>query len=155
MNSVHVLLAMVEEAYRKPAWHGPHLRGALRNVSAAAAIWRPRPRGHNIAEIALHSAYWKYAARRRLTGEKRGSFPIKGSNWFAVTKLSDAQWKDTRRLLDTMHESLCHTLSSLPSKRLEEIPKGAKVTNARLIYGIAMHDVYHAGQVRILRSLMD
>ena len=154
MNAVQVLLAIVEEAYHKPAWHGPHLRGALRKVSTAAAIWRPRPQRHNIAEIATHCAYWKYAVRRRLTGEKRGAFPMQGSNWFAVTRLTDDQWKDRLRLLDTMHDSLCDTLSSLPSKRLEEIPKGAKVTNARLIYGIAMHDVYHAGQVRLLKSLM-
>ena len=68
------LLAQLDEAFDRRSWHGPNLRGSLRGMGAAKASWRPAPERHNAWEIAVHAAYWKYAAWRRLTGEKRGSF---------------------------------------------------------------------------------
>ena len=69
-NVVRLLLAAIDEAYERKAWHGTNLRGALRGVTARQAAWRPAAGRHNLWEIALHAAYWKYAVRRRLTGEK-------------------------------------------------------------------------------------
>src|SRR3972149_6893245 len=64
-----LLLSALDEAFERQAWHGPNLLGTLRRVNAAQAAWRPGPGRHNIWEIALHTAYWKNAASRRLTGE--------------------------------------------------------------------------------------
>ena len=77
------LLALVEEGFQKAAWHGPNLRSALRGVRAEEAAWRPARGRHNIWEIAVHVAYWKYAVTRRLTGSKTHEFPEKGANFFA------------------------------------------------------------------------
>jgi hypothetical protein len=72
------LLASLEEAFDRRSWHGTNLRGAIRGLSLDQAAWRPGPARHNIWELVLHAAYWKYAVRRRLTGDKRGTFPLKG-----------------------------------------------------------------------------
>jgi len=104
--------------------------------------------------VVLHAAYWKYAVRRRLRDEARGSFPLKGSNWFAVTaELAQAEWKGYVALLDSEHRALRQTILDLPPERLDEIPPGAKVTNLATITGIAAHDVYHAGQIQLLKRL--
>ena len=66
------LLTALDQAYNRPSWHGTNLRGSIRGVSPAAAARRPRPGRHNIQEIAVHCAYWKYAVWRLLTGAKRG-----------------------------------------------------------------------------------
>jgi len=63
------ILALIDEAFDKTSWHGPNLRGSIRGVDAGLAAWRPAPGRHNIWELTLHAAYWKYAVRRRLTGE--------------------------------------------------------------------------------------
>src|SRR5262245_16173373 len=73
------LLDQIEEGYARRTWHGPNLRGSIRGLSSARAAKRLSPSRHNIWEIVVHCAYWKYAVRRRITGEKRGSFPLKGS----------------------------------------------------------------------------
>ena len=70
---IALLLDNLDDAYNKTAWHGPNLRGAIRGVPVAQAVWRPHPKRHSIAEITVHAAYWKYAVRRRLRGDKRGS----------------------------------------------------------------------------------
>jgi len=81
------LLAIIDQAYNRRSWHGPNLRGSLRRVSAEQAVWRPSQARHNIWELVVHTAYWKYVVRRRLTGGSRGSFPIKGSNWSAIEEV--------------------------------------------------------------------
>jgi hypothetical protein len=136
------LILLLDEAFVKQAWHGPNLRGSLRGVTAEQAAWRPAARRHNIWEIAVHCAYWKYAVRRRLSGEKRGSFPLKGSNWFL--REGDGDWAADVRLLIEQHALLREAVLSAALT-----PK-----NERLIRGAAMHDVYHAGQITYLKRLI-
>lgn len=152
--SIALLVTLLDEAYDRPAWHGPNLRGSLRGVPAKQAVWRPGAKRHNIAEIVVHCAYWKYAVRRRLRGEKRGAFPLKGSNWFDLPKrLDDPTWRGCLRLLDEQHKALREAVTVLPPSRLPTVPAGCKVSNLKVLSGIAAHDVYHAGQVRLLKSL--
>jgi hypothetical protein len=149
-----LLLHMLDQAYNQKAWHGPCLRGSLRGLTAEQAAWRPGPKRHNIAEIGLHAAYWKYAVRRRLLGEKRGSFALKGSNWFPVPgPLSAAEWRQHVALLEAEHRALRQAVADFPVGRLHEVPAGAKTSNAALIVGIAAHDLYHTGQVQLLKRL--
>src|SRR3712207_2441682 len=61
------LLAVVDRAYDRRSWHGTNLRGSIRGLSAADAAWRPARGRHNVWEIVVHAAYWKYAVTRRLT----------------------------------------------------------------------------------------
>lgn len=69
---IDLLLRLLDEGFDHKAWHGPNLRGTLRGMSAADAARRPAPDRHNIWEVAVHAAYWKYAVRRRVTGDARG-----------------------------------------------------------------------------------
>lgn len=148
------LRRILDQAYEKKAWHGPNLRGSLRGIEPALAAWRPAPSRRNIWEIAVHAAYWKYAVRRRLLGEKRGSFPLQGSNWFPRPQLITLQaWNDDLDLLHVMHRSLRAAVEALRPADLAKMPKRSKVTNLDTIWGIAAHDVYHAGQIQVLKRL--
>jgi len=148
------LLLIIDQAYDHPSWHGTNLRGSIRRVSSADAAWRPAAGRHSIWEIVVHAAYWKYAVRRRLTGERRGSFPLKGSNWFPrPDKGSDAAWRADVALLDAMHASLRDSVERLPEKALRVVPRGSRVSHFAVISGIAAHDLYHAGQIQLLKKL--
>jgi hypothetical protein len=149
MNTAQLLLRLLDEAYEKRTWHGPNLRQSLRGVSAIQAAWRPGPNRHNIWELALHAAYWKYAVRRRLERRKRGSFALKGSNFFPrpeKNNLTESAWAADRKLLDREHRALRAVIETLQTARSRKF--------LPLIYGICFHDVYHAGQVRLLRRLL-
>src|SRR5438105_13570331 len=99
--SIVLLLDMIDEAFDRSAWHGPTLRGALRGVTEAQASWRPGRGRHNIRELTLHAAYWKYAVRRRLLGTTRGTFALRGSNWFEAPR--HRSWQDDLQLLADQH----------------------------------------------------
>ena len=151
-DNVALLLRILDEGYEKKAWHGPNLKGSLRG--APQAVWRPGPDRHNIRDIVLHAAYWKYANWRRLTGEKRGSFPVDGSNWFASSDApTEKAWRADVALLDTQHRRLRDVVGSLSSKSLGKRSRGTRHRTDTLVYGIAAHDVYHAGQIQLLKRL--
>jgi uncharacterized damage-inducible protein DinB len=147
-----LLLRLIDEGYSAKAWHGPNLRGSLRGVSASQAAERPAPGRHNIWEIAVHAAYWKYTVRRRITGEKRGSFPLKGSNWFR-RPVPGADWKRDLRMLGDIHAGMREAVATLRDSDLLKKPGGSRVSNASIIMGIASHDIYHAGQIQFIKRL--
>ena len=153
-NELGLLLEIIDQAYERQAWHGPNLKGSLRGLTAKQASWRPARGRHNIWELVIHAAYWKYAVRRRLLGGKRGSFRIKGSNWFETLKRNgERAWKDDLALLDQTHRGLREAIAVLAPSRLHSSQPGSKVKNVTLIYGIASHDLYHAGQIQLLKRL--
>ena len=150
MKTNELLLALLDEAYEKKTWHGPNLKQSIRGVTAKEAAWRPGPKRHNIWEEMLHAAYWKYAVRRRIEGGKRGSFALKGSNFFARPekgKLSETAWNADKALLEQEHKRMRTAI-----EKVLRTPRVQKT--ARMLYGVALHDVYHAGQIRLLRRLM-
>ncbi len=153
--AVRLLLGLMDEAFERKAWHGPNLRGSIRGLTAAEAAWRPRPKRHNVWELVIHAAYWKYAVRRRLTGEKRGSFAVPGSNWFRRPdgEASEAAWRADVALLVEQHRLLRAAVQRLTVDDLWQPAKGSRTPNVVLVRGIAAHDLYHAGQIQILKRL--
>jgi len=152
MTEIDLLLVQIDQAYNRRSWHGTNLRGSLRGVTPDQAAWRPRADRHSVQEIAVHAAYWKYVVRRRLTGEKRGSFPLDGSNWFARPRADTTTWKADLRLLDDCHRQLRETVASLDPKRLRRT-LGGSTTALDLVTGIIAHDLYHAGQIQLLKRM--
>jgi hypothetical protein len=152
---IELLLKIMDQAFDRRGWHGTTLRGALRGVTPATAIWRPAADRHNIWELTIHAAYWKYAVRRRLAGEAAGSFERKPSNWPDIPDPADLKaWKRDIALLETEHRKLRGVVSGLSAADLERhSPKGVW-TYAEEIHGVAAHDLYHTGQIQLIKKLM-
>lgn len=150
-----MLLELLDEAFDHRAWHGTNLRGSVRGLDAITAAWRPGVGRHNIWEIVVHAAYWKYAVRRRLTGEKRGSFALQGSNWFPrpVGDSTEAAWAADVRMLQREHQLLRAVVEKIKDADLERHVGGRRWTCRALVSGAAAHDIYHAGQIQALKRL--
>jgi hypothetical protein len=147
-----LLLDALDEAFDRRSWHGANLRGSLRGVAVQQALWRPGTGRHNVWELALHAAYWKYVARRRISGLKRGSFLLKGSNFFPRNSGKEQDWQLEILLLENEHRELRAAVEALDPAKLE-LEIGPKLTYAALIRGAAAHDLYHAGQIQLLKRL--
>jgi uncharacterized damage-inducible protein DinB len=147
-------VTILDQAYDRRSWHGTNLRGSIRRVSPDQAAWRPGSDRHNIWEIVVHAAYWKYVVQRRLTGGLRGSFPHTGSNWFPrPTDAGGATWEADVALLDAMHRSLLDAVSGLSAADLMRRAREGAESNFTLLAGVAAHDLYHAGQIQLLKKL--
>lgn len=157
LPEVDALLEMIDQAFDHRAWHGTNLKGALRGVSAKQAAWRPGKNRHNVWELTVHAAYWKYTVIRRIRGEKRGSFALKGSNWFTRPTPGEANekaWKQDIALLLSTHKTLRAEVAALSKAELRKKPPGSRVNIRDLVVGIAAHDLYHTGQIQLIKKLM-
>ncbi|MEZ5284621.1 MAG: DinB family protein [Vicinamibacterales bacterium] len=151
MTATAGLVDGLSEAFDRRSWHGTNLRGAIRGLTAADAAWRPARGRHNIWEIVVHAAYWKYAVRRRLTGEPRGSFPLEGSD-FWLRPDGEAVFRDDVALLAAQHRALVQAVEAFPASQWNRRARGA-FTFAALVRGAAAHDLYHAGQIQLIKAL--
>ena len=149
--AIATLLKLLDEGFDRAAWHGPTLHGAVRGITPAQADWHPSPGRHSIRELTLHAAYWKHIVRGRLTGDTRARFALPGRNWFAANP--SRSWKEDVRLLVDEHRQLRAVVAAFPPRALDRPIDERKQTAAYSIRGIAMHDVYHAAQIRLLRAL--
>jgi len=152
---IDLLLEVLDQAFDQKGWHGTTLRGSLRGLTPEEALWRPAPGRHNIWELALHTAYWKYAVRRRLAGDALGSFDRKPSNWPEPPDPADLRaWKRDVAFLDGEHRKLREVVAALSVGDLaRRSPKGTW-TSAQEIHGVAAHDLYHTGQIQLIKRLM-
>lgn len=151
---IALLLEVLDQAFGAKGWHGTTLKGALRGLTAREALWRPARGRHNIWELALHTAYWKYAVHRRLVGGERASFPRTPSNWPTIPAKPDLKaWKADVALIERTHRALRAAVAALPPARLAERSAKKEWTNAEMIHGIAAHDLYHTGQIQLIKRL--
>jgi uncharacterized damage-inducible protein DinB len=145
-------MALLEEAFAGPAWHGPSLRGALRGVTPAEASWRPAPGRNTIWELLVHVAYTKHVVLGRLVGRTdRFARPLRKAWWPATPDpADDAAWRRDRALLDASHRALMEAVRSASPAALA---RGGKRPLIEQLAGAALHDTYHGGQISLLRKL--
>ncbi len=153
---MELLIRILDESYEKKAWHGPNLRGSIRGLPVERAVWRPGPDRHSIAEHVIHAAYGSTPCAGGSEAALADRFRSRGSNWFPVLPtLTQTEWKSLVELLESEHRTLREVILRFPAERLHEKALGGKVTNLATTTGIAAHDVYHAGQIQLLKRLQD
>jgi uncharacterized damage-inducible protein DinB len=156
MTEFDLIITQLEQAFRRKSWHGTNLLGSIRGIDPKTALWRPTPGRHNIWELIVHTAYWKYSVYRRFAQDPKLTFAISGSNWFdRSTSMSEKELKTDIALLKDYHNKLIDSVSKFARKRLNEIPNGSKTSYLDLAIGVAAHDLYHAGQIQLLKRLQD
>lgn len=149
MKEIERIVDQLDRAWRGPAWHGPSVQEALEGVDAVVAARRPLSGGHSIWELAEHVAAWEDIVRIRTLG--RSIQPTDEQNWPPVTEITPEAWQRTRDRMAANHEKLRSTLAAFPDERLDEVRPGADTWYV-LFHGIVQHDLYHAGQIALLKK---
>jgi uncharacterized damage-inducible protein DinB len=140
----------LSRAFCGNAWHGPALLELLDDVDAVTATSKPIPKVHSIWELVLHVAVWDRAALRRLSGEKWQ--PTGLANFPPVTSPTAAQWRKAVAATKRTHDTLVKTVATLPDSRLRDRVPGKRYDFYHMLQGIAQHELYHAGQIAILKK---
>jgi hypothetical protein len=142
---------VVDEGYGPGAWHGPDLKAALADVDPGLAFWRPGPKRHNIAEIALHHAYCVRGVRSNISGVRPEPFPLAGDDWFDLPGESALPWHEIQSIVETEQRALASLVADVAAGR-NQSPKTDR-ERFDLVLGISCHAVYHAGQVQLIKKL--
>jgi uncharacterized damage-inducible protein DinB len=149
-SEVSRIADQLRRAYAGGAWHGPSLSEILRGVNGAAAAAHPVHHAHSIWEIVLHIAAWKNAVRRRMHGE---DIELTGADdWPPVTDTREAAWKAACESLAEAHRAQLADVSAFDETRLTEMVPGKEYDFYHLLHGAVQHDLYHAGQIALLKK---
>ena len=150
MDEIKRIDDQLRRAFEGHAWHGPALRELLADVTAEQATARPIPGAHSIWEIALHIAAWHEGVRRRVEGERVELSAEE--DWPPVASTSEAAWQDALAMLERTHTELRRTVSRLADARLQEMVVGKDHSVYVMLHGLIQHDLYHAGQIALLKK---
>ena len=151
-----VILRALREIYAGPAWHGPSMREALRGVSPDAAARRVAPGRNTIWELVLHLAYTRHRLLHRMGAAEERQFPRRFTkSWWpaAPAEPTPAAWRADLALLADYQARLVAAVGRAPLARLRITRPGQRRTIAHELLGVAFHDAYHAGQIRLLARL--
>src|SRR5262249_46863315 len=151
MTETHRINSQLKRAQEGQTWHGPSLRELLEGVTAEQAAARPIPNAHSIWELVNHIIAWEQIARRRLEGEELADIPDE-INFPPVSETSGAAWQATLQSLEASNRSLRDGIKKIDDARLEESASGASYSNYFLLHGVIQHDLYHAGQIALLKK---
>jgi len=150
MKEIERIVDQLDRAFGGDAWHGPSVGSVIDEVTAQQAAARPIKGGHSIWEIVLHIAAWERACRSRLQGDREQLSATE--DWPPLTGTGPEAWEETRTLLKQGHDDLRAAVVLVDESRLDgPIIEGMSTVYVTL-HGIIQHDLYHAGQIAILKK---
>lgn len=152
MEDIRLSIDQLRRTLEGNAWHGASLGELLEDVTAAQAAAHPLPEAHSIWELVLHLITWQDAARRRTEGE--AYVPDDDKDWSAVVDTSPAAWEAARQALSASTAALRRTLAGLDEPAWHARVPGKPYSVEFMIWGVVQHNVYHAGQVALLKKLV-
>jgi uncharacterized damage-inducible protein DinB len=157
MAEIERLADQLQRAFYRDAWCGPSLLETLEGVNAEQAAARPLARAHSIWEIVAHVSGWKMNVHQRLEGQLV-RLPDEG-DWPPVVDPSERSWQQTLAKLKARHDALLISVRGLDEARLEDVlltessrETGGGVSCYVTLHGAAQHDLYHGGQISLLKK---
>jgi len=143
----------LRRAFDGEAWHGDSLFEILQGVTAAQAAARPIKSAHTIWELVLHIAAWDDAVLRRLGGV--AVTLSDAENFPTVADTSETAWQNTLAKVRSTHEKLVGAVASLSDSQFHDVvpgKEGAHYTFYYMLHGVVQHELYHAGQIALLKK---
>jgi uncharacterized damage-inducible protein DinB len=150
MSEIRRIVDQLDRAMNGEAWHGPHLEELLKDVSAQQAAAHPVSGAHSIWELVNHVGSWNAILAERASGNAVAV--TEQQDWPPVTDTSAESWK---RALDQMRASraqLRNAIEKLNEAQLDDIAPGKDHSIYVMLHGGVQHDLYHAGQIAVLKK---
>jgi uncharacterized damage-inducible protein DinB len=144
MDEINRIASSMRQAFEKDAWHGPSVKEALTDISAEIAQ-TGIAHTHNIIELVAHMAAWKTFTNHKIAGDS--AYQVTDALNFP--KVSD--WTAVLKQLDESHAKLIASVLAFPEKKLNDVVPNHDYTFYTLLHGIIQHDLYHTGQIMLIR----
>jgi len=141
----------LRRAFEGEAWHGPALMELLAGVGEREAAARPLGGAHTIWELLHHVAAWEAIALRRMRGERVVDV-AQADDWPPVVDRTAAAWARDLEAARQGNARLRAAIAELDEARLAAIVPGKDYDNYVLLHGVVQHDLYHAGQIALLKK---
>jgi uncharacterized damage-inducible protein DinB len=151
MSEIDRVRDQLKRSFDRESWHGPAVLELLDSMDTRVAAFRPAPDVHSIWELVLHMTTWKQVVTDRIQG--RVNAPTDDEDWPAVGAPTPERFRAAVDALREAQRRLDDAVSRLDPSELDEIPAGGRTSRYILVHGAIQHDLYHAGQIAILKKL--
>ena len=149
MRAIERILEQLNRAWEGEAWHGPALRTLLDGVSDEGSRAHPIAGAHSILEIVVHCGAWMDVVSHRLAGNPREL--TTEEDWHDVASM---RFADAVEELTNAEGRLCDAVARLQTGDLDQLVANQKDTAYVTVHGVIQHNLYHAGQIALLRKLV-
>lgn len=168
MNELDHLADTIGRAQHGPAWYGPSLSELLKDVTAESASSRVADL-HTIWELTEHIIAWLDIVRRRIEGERLDDDNLTWEdNWPPVRGNSENDWQKTVARAAHASQELARSVRGIGGTALDRLVHGESFSDSKLdcnipgkdytfsvmLHGAAQHVTYHAGQIAVLKKLL-
>jgi uncharacterized damage-inducible protein DinB len=149
LNEVKFLMDQIRTTFSGDSWHGPSVMKTLEGIDAAQASARPLGERHTVWELVDHMTYWLEEVLKSLR-DRRVPKPDKVVDWPGMGS-GEKQWRESVRRLEAAVNTLVDELASWSNRELDETVAGANYSYRQMLLGAVHHNLYHAGQIAILK----
>lgn len=149
-NYIHQL----ENLYDGDNWVGETFIGKLEDLDETNVFEEPFPGGNTIAGIIRHCYYWRIVLIKRLQGDHDyRNATVVSQNFLSLAQLKQKGWEEIKTELAQSQKLLIDLLGNIKDEELNvEFNDGYDLEY--FLTGIIHHDVYHIGQLGLLRRLL-
>jgi uncharacterized damage-inducible protein DinB len=151
-SETHRIIDLLQRTYAGNAWHGSNIQTILADVSAKQASLKPITTAHSIWELVLHLTQWRTFAWQKIAGDPQFDITTPETDWPPVADSSQEAWQTALQQLDKSQEKLVEALYKFSDANLSQIVPGRDYTYYVLLHGIIQHDLYHTGQIALLKK---
>jgi uncharacterized damage-inducible protein DinB len=144
------LASQLRRSYDGKAWHGPALRELLEGVTADQALAKPVASAHSIWELVLHVEAWEREAIAVIEG-KTHEVLAGDKDWPPVKATTSEAWQAAAARLESTTHNLAAAIRGMNDEKLADPAGGAEYNFYFLLHGVVQHNLYHAGQIAILK----
>ena len=150
MSEVKFLRDQIETTFKGDSWHGPNLVNTLKDIDYKQALKRPMKQRHTIWELTDHTSFWMEEVRKSVQDHK-GLEPDMDENWPEMGA-TEEEWKQSVARLEAAVNTVLDALAEWRDEELYEVVPGEKYTFKQMLHGMVHHNLYHAGQINLLRD---
>jgi uncharacterized damage-inducible protein DinB len=146
-RQIEHIVSLLKRTYEKDAWHGPSVQECLKNIHEEQAF-NSVANTHNIIQLVAHMITWRKYVIHMLKGQ--ATYKVDDASNFPAAE----DWMQVLQQLDASQQDLLVAIGNFPAEKLhEQVPgKTSPLTFFTLIHGIIHHDLYHTGQIMLIKK---
>jgi uncharacterized damage-inducible protein DinB len=149
-KEIKEIFETLRDIYSGDPWHGPNIKSVAESIQENRLYDRISS-GHSLIEILNHVIAWRNFVIRRLKGEPENG-RIEIDNWKVIQQDDKPELKMIIKKLDESQEELLRLLESIKDSDLSGIVEGKTYTLRKMLNGLIHHDLYHLGQISLLKK---
>ena len=151
ISETYRITELLRNTFDGKPWYGPSVMDTLSEVTLEETL-NQVPSGHTVIELLEHMIAWRTFVIKRLQGDNE--YEVDQEQSFKhISSMTTEAWRDAMQRLHQTQEDLMQILSQTSDDKLDDMVAGREYTVDKMLHGLIHHDIYHIGQIRILRKL--